>query len=69
MEIVFIAGPYTGDGTFESIERNIRAAEKFQIALANREVGFFCAHNHTEHFSSGKGATQRTKAATRKTAA
>ena len=57
MKIVFIAGPYTGDGTFESIERNIREAEKYQIALANREIGFFCAHNHTEHFSSKKGAT------------
>ena len=56
MRIVFIAGPYTGDGTVASIERNIREAEKYQIALANREVGFFCAHNHTEHFSSTKGA-------------
>ena len=35
MKIVFIAGPYTGDGTFEAIERNIREAEKYQIALAN----------------------------------
>jgi len=41
MKIVFIAGPYTGDGTFESIERNIREAEKYQIALANKEIGFF----------------------------
>ena len=30
---------HIGDGTFESIERNIREAEKYQIALANREVG------------------------------
>ena len=57
MKIVFIAGPYTGDGTFEAIERNIREAEKYQIALANREVGFFCPHNHTAHFSGKKGAT------------
>lgn len=57
MKIIFIAGPYNGDGTFESIERNIREAEKFQIALANNQVGFFCAHNHTAHFNSGKGAT------------
>lgn len=54
MKIVFIAGPYTGDGSIEAIERNIREAEKYQIALANNEVGFFCAHNHTEHFSSKK---------------
>ena len=57
MKIVFIAGPYTGDGSYESIERNIREAEKYQIALANKQVGFFCPHNHTEHFSSRKGAT------------
>ena len=31
MKIVFIAGPYSGDGTFEAIERNIREAEKYQI--------------------------------------
>lgn len=56
MKIVFIAGPYTGNGTTESIERNIREAEKYQIALANKEIGFFCPHNHTEHFGQ-KGAT------------
>jgi len=57
MKIIFISGPYTGDGTVESIERNIREAEKYQIALANMEIGFFCPHNHTEHFSTKKGAT------------
>lgn len=50
MKIIFIAGPYFGDGTREAIERNIREAEKYQIALANKQIGFFCAHNHTEHF-------------------
>ena len=49
-KIVFIAGPYFGDGTKEVIEKNIRAAEKYQVALANRKIGFFCPHNHTEHF-------------------
>jgi len=57
MKIVFIAGPYNGDGSFESIEENIRKAEKYQIALADNLIGFFCAHNHTEHFNSGRGAT------------
>ncbi len=50
MKIVFIAGPYFGDGTREVIQKNIREAEKYQIELANRKIGFFCAHNHTEHF-------------------
>jgi len=54
MRVVFIAGPYIGDGNYEVIERNIREAEKYQIALANHQVGFFCSHCHTEHFSCGK---------------
>ncbi len=56
MKIVFIAGSYFGDGTREIIEKNVREAEKYQIALANARIGFFCAHNHTEHFSSGEKA-------------
>jgi hypothetical protein len=52
MKIVYIAGPYIGDGTVKSIEINIREAEKYQIALANKQIGFFCAHNHTEHFGN-----------------
>ena len=55
MKIVFIAGPYIGDGTYESIEKNIRKAEKYQIALASQRIGFFCSHNHTEHLGE-KGA-------------
>jgi hypothetical protein len=50
MKIVFIAGPYFGDGDYEKIEQNIRNAEQYQISLANAEIGFFCPHNHTEHF-------------------
>jgi len=50
------AGPYKGDGSVESIEANIREAEKYQTALANKEIGFFCAHNHTGHFPL-KGTT------------
>jgi hypothetical protein len=56
MRIVFIAGPYTGDGTPDVIERNIREAEQYAIALANLGIGFFCPHLHTAHFTSGKGA-------------
>jgi hypothetical protein len=54
MKIVFIAGAYIGDGTFEVIERNIREAEKYAIALADKGIGFFSPHKHTEHFNSGK---------------
>jgi len=57
MKIIFISGPYFGDGKWETIERNIREAEKYQIALINKGIGAFCAHNHTEHFGS-KGVNQ-----------
>lgn len=50
MQLVFIAGPYFGDGKYETIERNIQDAEKVAIELANRQVPFFCAHLHTRHF-------------------
>jgi len=57
MKIIFIAGPYIGDGNKENIEKNIRYAEKYQIALANAGVGFFCPHNHTEHFEEKANAS------------
>ncbi len=60
MKIVFISGPYFGDGKWDTIEKNIRNAEKYQIALISRGVGVFCAHNHTEHFDS-KGVDQPEK--------
>lgn len=49
MKIIFIAGPLTtgGDGSREYIEKNIKMAEGYQIALANAGVGFFSAHTHT----------------------
>jgi hypothetical protein len=52
LKIVFIAGPYIGDGRVETIERNIREAESYAVALANRGVGFFCPHLHTHHFGT-----------------
>ncbi len=50
MRIVFIAGPYFGDGKYETIEQNIVDAERVAIELANRNIGFFCPHTHTRHF-------------------
>jgi hypothetical protein len=58
MKIVFIAGPYFGNGDREKIEQNIRNAEKYQIALANEGIGFFCSHNHTEHFEEKAKASE-----------
>jgi len=56
--IVFIAGPYFGDGERKTIEKNIRTAEQYQITLANASVPFFCAHNHTEHFEEKASAPE-----------
>jgi len=58
MKIIYIAGPYFGDGKKETIEKNIREAEKYQIELANHGIGFFCSHNHTEHFQEKAKATE-----------
>ena len=52
MKIVFIAGPYIGDGRVDTIEANIREAESYAIALANAGIGFFCPHLHTHHFGT-----------------
>jgi len=59
MKIVFIAGPYFGDGDFGKIERNIRKAEEYQVQLANNDIGFFCPHNHTEHFERKAKANEK----------
>ena len=58
MKIIFIAGPYFEDGNQDKIEKNIREAEKYQIVLANQGIGFFCAHNHTEHFEKKANAPE-----------
>lgn len=50
LHLVFIAGPYFGDGTEATIEGNIQEAEAYAIALANAGIGFFCPHLHTRHF-------------------
>jgi predicted methyltransferase MtxX (methanogen marker protein 4) len=52
LKIVVIAGPYIGDGRLETIERNIREAELYAVALANRGIGFFCPHLHTHHLEA-----------------
>ncbi len=59
MKIIFIAGPYFGNGTYEEIEKNIQEAEKFAIALANRGIGFFCFATHTRHFEQKANAPEK----------
>jgi len=58
MKIVLIAGPYYSGGDPEKIEYNIRHAEKYAIALANRNIGFFCPHLHTSHFEAKANAPE-----------
>jgi hypothetical protein len=52
IKIVFIAGPYIGDGTPAVIAANIKEAESYAVALANHGIGFFCPHLHTHHFET-----------------
>ena len=50
LKVVFVGGPYFGDGKYETIDKNIKEAEEYSIALANRGIPHFCAHTHTAHF-------------------
>lgn len=59
MKIVYIAGLLTTgwDGSDRSyLEKNIRNAEAYQVALANAGIGSFCSHAHTA-FHREKGST------------
>jgi hypothetical protein len=56
LRYIYIAGPYIGDGTHETIARNIYEAEQFQIGLVNRGIGHFCPHNHSRHFEQKANA-------------
>jgi len=50
MKIVYIAGPYIGDGQFLTVEKNIREAETFAIELTKRRIGWMCPHLNSAHF-------------------
>lgn len=58
MKIVYIAGPYIGDGSYNNIEKNIVKAEKYAIYLANKGVGFFCPHLNSRHFEIKSKASE-----------
>lgn len=57
-KIGFIAGPYIGDGSYPTINRNIVEAEQVAIQLANRGIYFFCPHTHTSHFGAKSSAPE-----------
>ena len=46
MKIAYISGPFVGDGTKESIKKNIEKAREYANALASKRVGVFCSHIH-----------------------
>jgi hypothetical protein len=50
LKIVYIAGPYIGNGHYLTVERNIREAEAFAIELTKRRIGFLCPHLNSAHF-------------------
>lgn len=49
MEVVYVAGPYSGVD-YNEIEANIRRAEAAAIELWEAGFGVFCPHLNTEHF-------------------
>ena len=49
MNIVYIAGPYTGK-TYEEVDRHIVAARDAAASLAKAGVGFLCPHMNSAHF-------------------
>ena len=51
MKVVYLAGPYTAP-TREGVEANIARAREYAMALATREIGFFCPHLNSAHFDS-----------------
>ena len=44
MKVVYISGPFVGDGTKKSIEQNIQRAKEYATVLANKKIGIFCPH-------------------------
>lgn len=53
MKIVYVSGPFIGDGTKKAIEKNIQTAKEYVSALANRRIGFFSPHLNNVELSDG----------------
>ncbi len=49
--LVYIAGPYSAP-SIDGIEKNIRQAEKYALALAQANIYFICPHLNTAYFDS-----------------
>lgn len=56
MKIVFIAGPFNGDGTDEARRKNVEIAKQYANALARHSIGFYCPHIHTMQLMLSEGA-------------
>jgi hypothetical protein len=44
MKLLFIAGPFTGDGKEETKRKNLKNAKDFAITLARHNIPFYCPH-------------------------
>ena len=49
MKIVYIAGPYRGKNAAE-VERNIRTAQRYAMALTQAGIAVYSPHLNTAHF-------------------
>lgn len=48
---VYIAGKYSADSNLD-VEQNILDAKRIAVALAARQVRFFCPHTHSAFFDN-----------------
>lgn len=50
MKIVFVAGPYRGDGSASAIKKNIARSQVFQRALAEAGIAAYSPNIHDAHW-------------------
>lgn len=55
MKLVFVAGPYRGEGKPGEIERNIAQSARFQAALAHAGVVAYSPNIHDAHWETLNG--------------
>lgn len=59
MKLVFVAGPYRGEGKLGEIERNIAQSARFQSALAHAGIVAYSPNIHDAHWETLNGGNER----------
>ena len=50
MKLIYVAGPYSGNGTYSNIEDNIRHAEQVSLKLLQKGWAVITPHKNTAHY-------------------